>query len=335
MLDLRQLRYFIAVAETESVARAAEALHISQSPLSRQIKQLEDQLGVLLFERNKKRLHLTQEGRDLLGEARALMANALRVEAFGRRLGSGTAGRLAIGYVEGAMHANILSPTLRRFRRASPSVALSLQALGTAVQFERLRQRSLDLGFVYRVPEPAVGLSSAVVVNEPLLLAIPKGDPLCKLKNIRPEQLDQRPWIAVVRQPVDTIRSALLAGCQRAGFTPDIVYEASDPLSSLQLVSAGLGLAVVQASLGSTTASQDVIFRELPWLDLRVGVHLVWRTDEQRPLVAQFRTSVLGKSLSESPFCKKPPLQDTYSLILPPSSSTVSGTTATSDDMHT
>lgn len=293
MLNLRQLRYFITVAETENVARAAEILHISQSPLSRQIKQLEDQLGVLLFERNKQRMHLTQEGRDLLAESRALMANALRVEAFGRRLGSGTAGRLAIGYVEGAMHANILSPALQRFRRSSPSVALSLQALGTAVQFDRLRQRTLDVGFVYREPEPAAGLSSAMVVDEPLLLAIPKGDPLCKLKSIRPEELDHRPWIAVVRQPVDAIRSALLAGCQRAGFTPDIVYEASDPLSSLQLVSAGVGLAVVQASFRDFNAPADVVFRELPWLDLRVGVHLVWRTDEQRPLVIKFCNAVL------------------------------------------
>jgi DNA-binding transcriptional LysR family regulator len=295
MLDLRQLRYFIAVADTENVGRAAELLHISQSPLSRQIKQLEDQLGVLLFERNKKRLHLTQEGRDFLGEARALMASALRVEAFGRRLGAGAAGRLAIGYVEGAMHADLLSPALRRFRRTNPSIALSLQALGTAVQFERLRQRTLDVGLTYRAPEQAPGLSSAVVLDEPVVLALPQDDPLRKTKTIQPQHLDQRPWIAVVRQPVDTIRAALLAACQRAGFTPDIVYEASDPLSSLQLVSAGVGLAVVQASLATAHASDDVIFRELPWLDLRVGVHLVWRTDEQRPLVHQFRHAVLPR----------------------------------------
>lgn len=292
MLDLRQLRYFIAVAETENVGRAAEILHISQSPLSRQIKQLEDQLGVLLFERNKKRLYLTQEGRDFLGEARALMANAQRVESFGRRLGTGAAGRLAIGYVEGAMHANVLSPALQRFRRTHPAVALSLQGLGTAVQFERLRQRTLDLGFVYRAPEESPDLSSAVVIDEPLVLALPKDDPLRKAKNLEPAQLHQRPWIAVVRQPVDTVRTSLLAGFQRAGFTPDIAYEASDPLSSLQLVAAGVGLAVVQASLATANPSDDVVFRSLPWLDLRVSVHLVWRTDEQRPLVAHFCKAV-------------------------------------------
>lgn len=294
MLDLRQLRYFIAVAETENVGRAAEVLHISQSPLSRQIKQLEEQLGVLLFVRTKKRLHLTQDGRDFLSEARALMAHAMRVEAFGRRLGTGTAGRLAIGYVEGAMHANVLTPALQRFRRTNPAVALSLQGLGTAVQFERLRQRALDFGFAYRAPEESPDLSSAVVIDEPLVLALPKNDPLRKAKNIQPAQLHQRPWIAVVRQPVDTVRASLLSGFQRAGFTPDIAYEASDPLSSLQLVAAGVGLAVVQASLANAKTSDDVIFRSLPWLDLRVSVHLVWRSDEQRPLIAQFRKAVHG-----------------------------------------
>ena len=119
-------------------------------------------------------------------------------------------------------------------------------------------------------------------------------DPLRKSRSIKPVQLDQRVWISVVRQPVDTIRPALLAACQRAGFTPDIAYETSDPLLSLHLVSAGLGLAVVQASLRAS-APKDVLFRELPWLDLRVGVHLVWRADEQRRAVAAFRKAVLGQ----------------------------------------
>lgn len=97
-----------------------------------------------------------------------------------------------------------------------------------------------------------------------------------------------------MRQPVDTIRPALLAACLRAGFTPDIAYETSDPLSSLYLVSAGLGLAVVQASLGAN-APPDVVFRELPWFDLRVNVHLVWRSDDRRPLVDEFHQAVLGQ----------------------------------------
>lgn len=298
MLELRQLRYFIAVAETENVARAAELLHISQSPLSRQIKQLEDQLGVLLFERHRQRIRLTQEGRDLLGEARVLMSNAQRVENFGRRLGSGTTGRLAIGYVEGALYANLLNASLRELRKRSPSANLSVQGMGTALQFEHLRMRTLDVGLVYRPPPQESGLSFVQVLDEPLLLAMPKDDPLAGCRSISPLQLDQRAWISVVRQPVDTIRPALLAACQRSGFTPDIVYETSDPLSSLHLVNAGLGLALGQASL-RTKAPTGVIFKKLPWLDLRVSVYLVWRGEEQRALVTEFRNAVLAASVHE------------------------------------
>ncbi|MET0266971.1 MAG: LysR substrate-binding domain-containing protein [Duganella sp.] len=293
MLDLRQLHFFIAVAETENVGRAAQLLHISQSPLSRQIKQLEDQLGVLLFERQRQRIRLTQEGRDLLGEARVLIANAQRVENFGRRLGAGTAGRLAVGYVEGALYANVLGAALRQLRAQSPSVHFSVQAMGTAMQFEQLHLRTIDAGLVYRPPPEDADLCHAPVLEEPLVLAIPKTDPLAKYRSIKPEQLHRHPWISVVRQPVDTIRPNLLAGCQRAGFTPDIMYEASDPLSSLHLVSAGLGCAFVQASLGNK-AMPGVVFKKLPWLDLRVNLHLVWRSDEQRPLVQQFRHAMIG-----------------------------------------
>lgn len=299
MLDLRQLRYFIAVAETENVGRAAEQLHISQSPLSRQIKQLEEQLGVLLFERSKKRVRLTQEGRDLLGEARTLMANANRVETFARRLGTGNAGRLAVGYVEGAMYANVVSPSLRAFRIASPSVTLSLQALGTAVQFEYLRRHMLDVGLAYRMPERESGLSGALVLDEPLTLAIPKGHPLCRSRTVKPAQLDGQTWIAVTRQPVDTIRSALLSACQDAGFTPDIAYETSDPLASLYLVSSGLGVTLVQSAL-KHNAPAGIVFRDLKWLNLRVKIHLIWRSDDARPIVATFRdavSTVMGTAL--------------------------------------
>lgn len=294
MLDLRQLRYFIAVAETENVGRAAERLHISQSPLSRQIRQLEDQLGVLLFERSRQRIRLTQPGRDLLAEARTLMANANRVETFARRLGTGSAGRLAIGYVEAALYARVLSPSVRALRQASPSVTLSLQALGSALQFDYLQRHMLDVGLAYRPPGRDSGLSATPVLDEALALAIPQGHPLCRSRSIQPAQLDGQTWIAVTRQPVDTIRSALLAACQDAGFTPDIAYETSDPLASLHLVSAGLGVALVQSAL-KAHAPAGIVFRDLKWLNLRVKLHLVWRSDDPRPLVAAFREAVLAQ----------------------------------------
>ncbi|MBZ9884182.1 LysR family transcriptional regulator [Mesorhizobium sp. CA10] len=292
MLDLRQIRYFVAVAEAGNVGRAAEQLHISQSPLSRQIIQLEEQLGVALFERAKQRVHLNAEGRAFLAEARALLANAARLEELGRNLASGTTGSLAIGYVEGAVHAGLIADMLRDFRRARPDFHLQLRSRRTAAQFEDLRQRVLDLGFVYApAPQGDPDIESILVRREPLALAIPEGDPLAAVADIAPGHLDGRVWITVVRQPGDTNRAQFLAACAESGFMPDIAYETADPLTSLGLVSAGLGLATVQESLRSTAPS-GIIFRDLPWFKRSVEIHLAWRRNDWRAAIADLRRTV-------------------------------------------
>ncbi|WP_296745031.1 LysR substrate-binding domain-containing protein [Mesorhizobium sp.] len=292
MLDLRQIRYFVAVAEAGNVGRAAEQLHISQSPLSRQIMQLEEQLGVALFERAKQRVHLNAEGRAFLAEARALLANAARLEALGRNLASGATGSLAIGYVEGAVHAGLVAGMLRDFRRERPAFHLQLRSRRTAAQFEDLRQRTLDLGFVYSpAPEGDPEIDSMLVRREPLMLALPQGDPLVDIPDIRPGDLDGRVWITVVRQPDDTNRAQFLAACVRAGFLPDIAYETADPLTSLGLVSAGLGLATVQESLRAAAPS-GIVFRDLPWFGRSVSIHLAWRRNDRRAVIGDLRKAV-------------------------------------------
>ncbi|TGQ51773.1 LysR family transcriptional regulator [Mesorhizobium sp. M1C.F.Ca.ET.193.01.1.1] len=292
MLDLRQIRYFVAVAEAGNVGRAAGQLHISQSPLSRQIIQLEEQLGVALFERAKQRVHLNAEGKAFLAEARALLASAARLEDLGRNLASGAAGSLAIGYVEGAVHAGLVAAMLREFRRDRPDFHLQLRSRRTAAQFEDLRSRVLDLGLVYAsAPQGDPDLDSMLVRREPLVLAIPEGDPLVDVIDIRPSHLDGRVWITVVRQPDDTNRAQFLAACVEAGFVPDIAYETADPLTSLGLVSAGLGLATVQESLRAA-APPGIVFRDLPWFGRSVAIHLAWRRNDRRAVIEDLRRTV-------------------------------------------
>jgi DNA-binding transcriptional LysR family regulator len=254
--------------------------------------QLEQQLGVALFERAKQRVHLNAEGRAFLTEARMLLAGAKRLEAFGRDLATGAAGRLAIGYVEGAVHAGLVAGMLRQFRRDRPQLNLSLMSLRSAAQLEGLRQRTLDLGLVYSPPPAGYPeIASMLARREPLVLAMPEGDALTAVADIRPHHLDGRTWITVVRQPADTNRGQFLAACIEAGFVPDIAYETADPLTSLGLVSAGLGLATVQESLRSA-APAGIVFRDHPWFKRSVAIHLAWRRQDRRAVIGDLRRAV-------------------------------------------
>lgn len=295
MQDLRQLRYFVAVAECENVGRAAEQLHISQSPLSRQIAQLEDHLGLALFERRNQRLFLTTDGRTFLSEARALLKHADRLESLGKRLGRGEEGGLCIGYVNHAIHAGVLPGAVRAIRAERPQIHIALYNMTPNEQFEGLRQRSLDIALVC---EPAPGndpdLLALPVLDDPMLLAIPAQHPLATKAKLTPADLHEQEWIITGGQPNQiNKRDDFIARCAAAGFTPRLSLEANDPLSVLGLVSAGLGLAMVQSSLAAS-AGPTVVLRQLDWFRPCVQLWAAWHQVDLRPIVAVFRERVLA-----------------------------------------
>ncbi|MET9889219.1 LysR substrate-binding domain-containing protein [Streptomyces sp. NPDC006465] len=294
MLDLRQLRYFVAVAEAEHVGRAAERLHISQSPLSRQIAQLEKNLGLTLFERSQQRIRLTSDGRVFLTEARALLRHADRLENLGRRLGRGEEGGLCIGYVADAMHTGVLPSALRTLRDQRPGIHVALYDQESSEQFEGLRQRSLDIALV-RTPPPEddPDLNAAPLLRDPLLLALPERHPLARREEVTPDDLDGQPWIAVGDARDPAWRDTFVASCVASGFTPDIRLDAADPLTALGLVASGLGLALIQKSMVRGT-SDGVAVRELPWYEGSVQLWASWHRIDLRPVVAAFRETVLA-----------------------------------------
>jgi DNA-binding transcriptional LysR family regulator len=285
-VDLRLWRAFVAVAETENVGRAAERLAISQSPLSRQIMRIEAAFGLALFERTRQRLRLTDEGRLMLVEARAVLAQAARAEATARRLARGDSGPLAIGYVEAAMHSGVLPRALARLRKRRPGVTPELVWQRSAEQVVALDDRRIDVGLLYTPPEEGRFLVEPVL-SEPVTLVLPVGHPLAGKAEILPGDLDALPWIALNRAR-NPARDRFLATCAAAGFTPDIVMEAEDLLAVLQLVAVGLGVAMVQASLDGTLAG-EVVCRSVPWFPFRVRLSMVTRADDPKPLVAAFR----------------------------------------------
>lgn len=295
MLDLRQLRYFVTVAETEHVGRAAEALHVSQSPLSRRIAELEKRLGCALFERGRQRIRLTADGEVFLSEARALLRHADRLESLGQRLGRGETGGLCLGYVGHALHAGVLPRALRSIRRDRPDVHIALYDQSTAEQLEGLRRRSLDMALVDTPPdEEDPLLESALVLEEPLMLAVPAQHPLAEREDVLPEDVDGQSWITVADDgPGGNDSERFLASCVEAGFTPAVRTNAPEPLAALGLVASGLGLALIQRSMRDSTPS-EVTLREIPWFPSAVRLWAAWHHIDLRPLVPEFRRTLLS-----------------------------------------
>ncbi|AUT61673.1 LysR family transcriptional regulator [Paraburkholderia terrae] len=296
MLDIRQLHYFVAVAEEEHVGRAAEKLHISQSPLSRQIAQLEENLGLTLFERSQQRIRLTTDGRTFLAETQAFLTHAKRLESLARRLGRGDEGGLCIGYLENAMHSGVLPRALRQLRAQKPDVHIALYSYRSADQLTGLRQRSLDIALVCEpLSSDDPDLESALVLDDPMLLAIPEDHPLANASRFTPDDLAAQKWIAVMYEEGALRHDNFIAACAKAGFTPDIAMEATEPLAALGLVAAGLGVTMIQQSL-RRHAPAGVVLHELSWFSYRTALWAAWHRVNLRPLVEHFRKTLLHSS---------------------------------------
>ena len=263
MIDLQQLRYFVAVAEFENVGRAAAALNITQSPLSRQIMALEAKLGITLFERSKKRLRLTAAGRELEEEARALLLQAERLQRKAASLARGEAGTLRLGYVNGALHAGLLARALEVFQDSAPAADVELRAARSAEQSRQIEAGHLDLGIVYSRPPAAKGQTARLIYREGFRLAMPARTVRGADDAVSAADLDGASFVGLPSSDYPLARRDLMAACEAAGFLPDIRYEAADPLAVLEMVKAGLGFALVQASLEGA-APAGVLFAEPP-----------------------------------------------------------------------
>jgi len=271
MLELRLLRYFVAVAETEHVGRAALRLHISQSPLSRQIRQLETQLGSELFQRVGRRLELTEAGRRLLAPARDLLA---RADSFEREASSAGRAppRLGVGFVGTALTTGVLSAALRRLRARHPELQIDLRNANSESQLALLRAGELDVALVQAAP-PARELCSQLVLEQPHQLAVPRSAPFAR-RALTPGVLGAQSWIGIGTS--ERARERWLSHCARAGFVPHVVVEVGDYASALALVDAGMGVALVPAS-ERARAPAHVLFRTLDWFQMSASLWVVTR----------------------------------------------------------
>jgi DNA-binding transcriptional LysR family regulator len=279
MIELRLLRYFVAVAQTEHVGRAAERLHISQSPLSRQIRQLEELLRLQLFERDHRRIRLTAAGRWLLGPASEMLGRADLLVREAHRHGEGEIGQIAIGFVGAALASGVLPAALRRLRERRPGVRIVLRQLSSNDQLTALRAGELDLALVHRRPQ-APDLHEQRVLEQPYVLAVPRPGPLVR-GVIRATRLDGQPWIAVVSG--DSDRDRWGAAWSAAGFSPDVVVQVVEWASALTLVDAGMGITAIPESYAAVRRP-GVAIRRLPWLRMKSQLFMVRRRSASSPL---------------------------------------------------
>src|SRR5579885_297450 len=248
-MELRHLRYFVAVAEELHFSRAAERLHIAQPPLSQQIRQLEDELGVRLFERTRRRVELTDAGRMVLEEARRTLAQAERVASTARRASEGSAGFLRVGFSSSAPYTT-LPAVLRAFRAQYPEVALNLFERSTEEQIELIAADKIDVAFVRRPVENAPdSLIVRTILREPFVLALPRDHRLCRRREVDIRSLAGEPFVLFPRHAAPGLYDQFAAICRRGGFKPRVAQEAVQMQTIVSLVSAGLGVAIVPASI--------------------------------------------------------------------------------------
>ncbi len=291
-MELRHLRYFVAVAEELHFGKAAERLRIAQPPLSRQIRDLERELGTPLFVRGARNIELTPAGRAFLPEARLTLAQAERAQRTAQRAARGETGRLRVAFIDAATLSGVLPEVLAFFRMHLPSIGLSLFEMDPPQQADALRDGRIDLGIVQSpLPDPEPWLRAEIVFQDPLIAALPRGHHLASRSRIVVADLANEAFVLVPRPVAPTLYDDVISRCRAAGFSPRIVQEAVGWQTVLSLVTAGMGVALVPRSLGAQR-QRPVVYR--PVSDLRTKMELIaiWKRDEPSPVRERFVTTL-------------------------------------------
>ena len=285
-MDTRKLTAFVAVAEELHFGRAARRLHLSQPPLSLTIRTLEAELGTKLFLRSSRRVELTEAGRVLLEQARAILEQLGEARRRTAEAGRGERGSLSIGFITPIVY-GFLPALLREFRMRFPGVRLTLREAMGDVQLEELERGKLSAGFV-AAPVSSEQLSQLTVLRETMVAALPKSHTLARAQGaIRLAQLAGEPFILFPRTIAPGFFDRIVAFCRAGGFSPRVEQEAMQSQTIVGLVSAGLGVAIVPASI-KQLRRPGVVYRPFKERSPRVETLLVWRREDRSPALQNF-----------------------------------------------
>ena len=290
-MELRHLRYFIAVAEEGHITRAAERLGMQQPPLSRQIKAIEGEMDVQLFRRKARGVELTDAGRAFLDDARAMLAHLDHAFDTARRTARGEQGRISVGYT---LFHPVVPRVIREFRQAFPLVSLTLEESSPYDLIERMQNDKIDVAFITLIADQE-GVAIEPLLEEPRVVALPSGHPLARTENGGDTALSLKSlagetftFLGRPHSPLPMAANAVVAACQAAGFSPRVGQIVPNNRSRLNLVAANLGIALIAASL-QRNYIEGVVYRPLKRAkQLKIPLNLVSRRGDPSAVVTQF-----------------------------------------------
>ena len=302
-MDLRQMRYFLALAEERNFTRAAERLHMAQPPLTRQIRALEDELGAVLFVRTTKGVDLTEAGQALLDEVPNLLSLAQRARERTVAASQGLSGRLDVGTF-GSGVLDVIPRILARFHAERPEVKIVLHNLTKTEQIDALRERRISVGFNRLVP-PEDDLRVETVLRESMTVALPAKHVLARQKEIRVSDLSDEPLILYPRLPIAGLAQQVMQAFHREKSVLRVEQEVEDVLTAIALVAGGFGLCVTTASTASLRLP-GVVYRPLVSHHLReIELSCLYRQSDESPLLAAFLSVVREFSQVQSAVKRK------------------------------
>lgn len=292
MLELRHLRYFEAVGTELNFSRAAERLHIAQPPLSRQIQQLEEELGAVLIDRKARPLQLTPAGRFFLEQAVQLLARLKECGEATRRIAQGQRQAFGIGFVPSALY-GVLPELIRRFRAAHVEVQVHLSELTTVQQMDALKAGRIDVGFGRLVLDDP-DIEGVTMQEEPMVAALPAGHPLLKRKRLELAVLAEEPLLLYPARPRPSYADHVLQVFRSHGLAPRVAMEANELQTAIGLVAAGVGIALVPQSV-QRLHRDDVAYRPLADIGVVSPVIMNVRRDDRGELLSRFRELALDR----------------------------------------
>jgi len=291
-MELRHLRYFVAVGEEEHYGRGAQRLRVAQPALSRQIQDLEEEVGFKLFDRLSRGVRLSTAGKLFLEEARRILQQVDEATKRAKRVASGQLGTLRVGFVESMSWHGVVPDSFRQFRERQPNAELQIKPMSSLEQIATVQSGQLDAGFVFTIANIDRELAQLAIAFINLMLAVPKGHPLAKSKSLRLRDLSSASFIWFPRRESPVFYDQLMHACFRGGLkSPHVVQEGVNEATILSLVSCGLGVAFV-SSATRWRCPDSVVLLSVTDLKLPLPFALIWRKDNSSPLLVKFLAEV-------------------------------------------